>query len=237
MTLAMLGFPRSDPTPIFDAFRGNYSTELLTAAVTHFRLFERLKEGPHSFAALRAACGLGERGAHVLVTAMRAMNLLTRNANGELELSEQSREHLIPGTPFDVSGYIGLAADSVGVKEMIERLCTNTPAGAQDQTKGAAFIYREGIESAMESEASARHLTMMLAGRARNCAPALPHPPQVSCSELPLATAFMTLVHTTFVVLRGTSAMNTSLRPSFLPMFEANMTSFPSGDVVAKGVS
>ncbi len=175
MTLAKLGSPRTDPTPIFDAFRGNYSTELLTAAVTHFRLFERLKDGPRSFAALRAECGLGERGAHVLVTAMRALKLVTCNANGQLELTEQSREHLILGAPFDVSGYIGLAADSVGVKEMIERLCTNTPAGAKDETKGAAFIYREGIESAMEREASARHLTMMLAGRARNCAPALAH--------------------------------------------------------------
>src|SRR5260221_11288433 len=70
-------------------------------------------------------------------------------------------------------GYIGLAAEGAGLKEMIERLRTNTPAGAQDKTKGAAFIYREGIESAMETEASARHLTMMLAGRAKNCAPAL----------------------------------------------------------------
>ncbi len=175
MTPATLGFPRTDPTPIFDAFRGNYSTELLTAAVTHFKLFERLKDGPRSFEALRAECGLGERGALVLVTAMRALRLLTRKANGELELSEQAREHLILDASFDVSGYIGLAADSAGVKEMIERLCTNTPAGAKDKSKGAAFIYREGIESAMESEASARHLTMMLAGRARNCAPALAH--------------------------------------------------------------
>ncbi|HKC17788.1 MAG TPA: methyltransferase [Steroidobacteraceae bacterium] len=175
MTLATLGFPRTDPTPIFDAFRGNYSTELLTAAVTHFKLFERLKDGPRSFAALRAECGLGERGALVLVTAMRALKLLTRNADGALELSEYSREHLILGAPFDISGYIGLAAEGVGVKELIERLCTNTPAGASDKTKGAAFIYREGIESAMETEASARHLTMMLAGRAKNCAPALAH--------------------------------------------------------------
>jgi predicted O-methyltransferase YrrM len=175
MKLAALDFPRTDPTPIFDAFRGSYSTDLLTAAVTYFRVFERLKERTASFEALRTQCGLAERGAVVLFTALRALNLLSRNANGELELTEQAREHLIPGTPFDVSGYIGLAAESAGVKDMIERLRTNTPAGAQDKTKGAAFIYREGIESAMETEVSARHLTMMLAGRAKNCAPALAH--------------------------------------------------------------
>src|ERR1700704_809795 len=172
MNLAALNFPRTDPTPIFDAFRGNYSTDLLTAAVTYFRVFERLKDRAASFEALRTQCGLAERGAVVLFTALRALNLLTRNANGELELTEQAREHLLPGAPFDVSGYIGLAAESAGVKAMIERLRTNAPAGAQDKTKGAAFIYREGIESAMETEASARHLTMMLAGRAKNCPPA-----------------------------------------------------------------
>jgi SAM-dependent methyltransferase len=175
MNRSALEFPQTDPTPIFDAFRGNFSTELLTAAVAHFNVFERLRDGSRSFETLRAGCGLAERGAVVLFTVLRALNLLTRTAGGEMELTAQSREHLIPGAPFDVSAYIGLAAESPGVKDMVERLRTNTPAGAADANKGAAFIYREGIESAMETEASARHLTMMLAGRARNCAPALAH--------------------------------------------------------------
>ena len=80
-----------------------------------------------------------------------------------------------PGGPFDVSDYIGLAADSPGVKEMVERLRTNRPAGASSPDTGAAFIYREGIESAMEQEASARRLTLALAGRgprtSRRCWP------------------------------------------------------------------
>ena len=175
MTRSALSSPQTDPTPIFDAFRGNYSTELLTAAVAHFKIFERLKEGPRSFEALRTQCGLAERPAVVLITALRAMKLLTRDANGRLSLTEQSREHLIPGALFHVSGYIDLAEESPGVKDMVERLRTNTPAGATNATQGAAFIYREGIESAMETAVSARHLTLMLAGRARNCAPALAH--------------------------------------------------------------
>jgi ubiquinone/menaquinone biosynthesis C-methylase UbiE len=183
MKRSALSFPRTDPTPIFDAFRGNFSTELLTAAVAYFNVFEQLRDGPRSFEALRARCGLAERAAVVLFTVLRALNLLARNAGGELELTAQSREHLIPGAPFDVSGYIGLAAESPGVKDMVERLRTNTPAGAADANKGAAFIYREGIESAMETEASARHLTMMLAGRARNCAPALAHSVPLSAAR------------------------------------------------------
>ena len=78
----------------------------------------------------------------------------------------------MPGGPFDVSDYVGLAAESPGVRELVERLRSNRPAGAREE-KGAAFIYREGIESAMEREATARHLTLALAGRAKNVAPLL----------------------------------------------------------------
>jgi predicted O-methyltransferase YrrM len=70
-----------------------------------------------------------------------------------------------------VSDYVGLAANNPGVVDMVERLRTNRPAGAK--TGGAAFIYRDGIESAMETEASARRLTLALAGRAKNVAPVL----------------------------------------------------------------
>jgi hypothetical protein len=56
---------------------------------------------------------------------------------------------------------------------MVERLRSNRPAGAKADEPGAAFIYREGIESAMETEASARRLTLALAGRAKNVAPVL----------------------------------------------------------------
>lgn len=130
MPLSALEFPHLDPTPIFDAFRGNFSTELLAAAVIRFRLFDRLKHGPKSFAVLRNECALSERAAVVLFTAMRAMQLVETNSRGELELTPLSREHLVGGAPFDVSDYIELGADSPGVKEMVQRLRTDTPAGA-----------------------------------------------------------------------------------------------------------
>ncbi|MCE9533783.1 MAG: methyltransferase domain-containing protein [Planctomycetes bacterium] len=162
--------PEIDPTPIFEHFRGNHGTELLTAAVKEFRLFERLASGPRSEAEFRRELGLAERPAVVLFTAMKAMGLLVRDSAGRLDLTPLSREHLVPGTSFDVSNYVGLAAEAPGVKEMIVRLKTNKPAGAADE-KGTAFIYREGHESAMEREADARWLTLALAGRAKNVAP------------------------------------------------------------------
>lgn len=173
MTPTPLAPPRTDPSPIFELFRGSYGTELLTAAVAHFDLFGRLAAGPLPPEELRAALGLAERPAVVLVTALRAMGLLVADGRGWLVLSELAREHLLPGGELDVSGYVGLAADSPGVREMVARLRTNRPAGAAADEPGAAFIYREGIESAMEREASARSLTLALAGRARNVAPVL----------------------------------------------------------------
>jgi hypothetical protein len=165
--------PRTDPTPIFEVFRGNHGTELLTAAVAYLGVFSRLAEGPRSFEALRQALGLAERPTRVLVTALRAFGLVIKDPEGRLDLSDLAREHLVPGAAFDVGGYVGLAADSPGVVEMVERLRTNRPAGAEKDEPGAAFIFREGIESAMEQEATARELTLALAGRAKNVAPIL----------------------------------------------------------------
>jgi SAM-dependent methyltransferase len=164
--------PPVDPTPIFETFRGNHATELLTAAVAHLNVFGRLAARPMIADDVRRELGLAERPAVVLLTALRAMGLLVADEQGRLGMTPLAREHLVPGGPFDVSDYVGLAADSPGVREMVERLRTNRPAGASDE-KGAAFIYREGIESAMEREATARHLTLALAGRAKNVAPVL----------------------------------------------------------------
>ena len=49
---------------------------------------------------------------------------------------------------ISLCAYVGLAADSPGVREMVERLRSNQPAGSKPDQAGAAFIYREGIESA-----------------------------------------------------------------------------------------
>src|SRR5206468_1304901 len=109
---APLTIPQTDPTPIFEYFRGSYGTELLTAAVVEFDVFRRLAEKSQTFDELRAAIGLQQRPAVVLLTALRAMGLLATDADGRLSLTPLSREHLVPRHEFDVSGYIGLAADS-----------------------------------------------------------------------------------------------------------------------------
>jgi len=167
-----LAIPVVDPTPIFELFRGNYANELLTCAAGPMKLFDRLADGPKTQAELQRELNLADRPAAVLFTAMRAMDLLTPDAGGRLDLTPLSREHLLSGGPFEVSDYIGLAREAPGVVEMHRRLTDNRPAGTDDD-RGAAFIFREGLDSAMERETSARHLTLALAGRAKNVAPHL----------------------------------------------------------------
>lgn len=162
--------PTTDPTPIFEFFRGSYTTELLAAAVAHFNLFGRLALQPMTLAELGKSLELADRPTVVLTTALRAFGLLSMDTNQRMHLTDQAREHLLPGGPFDVGDYIGLAANSPGVVATVERLRTNRPA---EHSSGVAFIYREGVASAMEDEAAARHFTLALAGRAKNVAPVL----------------------------------------------------------------
>lgn len=181
MINSALDRPATDPTPIFEQFRGSYGTELLTAAVAHFGVFARLEAESKPAEQLAAEMQLAERPAVVLFTALRAMQLLEVDRAGLLTLSAIAKEHLAPGEPFFVGDYIGLAADAPGEVGMVERLRLNKPFGADSvqgnadrpNAGGTVFIYREGTPSAMEAEDSARRLTLALAGRAKNVAPAL----------------------------------------------------------------
>jgi SAM-dependent methyltransferase len=164
--------PQTDPTPIVELFRGNYATELLTAAVSHFDVFARLARRAMTLEELGAEAGLSRRPAVVLVTALRAMKLLELDGQGRLTLTPVAREHLVPGEPFYFGDYVGLRADAPGTLGMVERLRTNRPAGYRPE-ETSAFIYKKGEESVMEEEATARRLTLGLAGRARNVAPVL----------------------------------------------------------------
>jgi predicted O-methyltransferase YrrM len=165
--------PRLDPTPIFEFYRAGYGSELLVAAVLHLQVVDAFFDGPLTPEELRAILELAPRPASVVLTTLRAFGLIVADGQGKLDLSELAREHLLAGSPFSICGYLGLSADSPGVRAMVERLRTNRPAGTASDEPGAAFIYRSGIRSAMENDESARRLTLALAGRARNVAPVL----------------------------------------------------------------
>lgn len=165
--------PPTDPSPLVELCRGSYATELLTAAVAHLRLFSTLAAKPMTFEAIQKAIDLEARPANVLIVAMRAMGLIDATIDDQLDLSPLARQHLVPGGDFYMGDYVGLAAESPGVLAMVERLRTNRPAAAKESDPGAAYIFRAGTESAMDHDDSARRLTLALAGRAKNVAPAL----------------------------------------------------------------
>jgi predicted O-methyltransferase YrrM len=169
MTRSALERPAIEPTPIFELFRGSYATELLTAAVAHFDVFERLAVEAKSAAVLAAEIGLAARPAVVLFTALRAMQLLATDGAGKFALTPIAREHLLRAAPFFVGDYVGLAAQAPGVVHMAKLLRNNGP----ERREETAFIFRSAADASMEAEASARHLTLALAGRAKNVAPFL----------------------------------------------------------------
>lgn len=172
MPLSAITIPTTDPTSIFEYFRGNLGTELLVAAIAEFKLFDEVGRQLLDRDTLRHILHLEERPFVVLTTAMRAMGLLHVDSEGRYGLTATAEEHLRTGEPFYMGDYCSLAAASPGVQEMILRLRTNKPAGSEKK-EGAAFIYKAGLESAMEQEATARFLTLALAGRAKNVAPYL----------------------------------------------------------------
>ena len=144
--------------------------------MAHLGFFRQLGMGEMEEEALRVRMELGKRGFVVLTTALKAMGLVREERAGWLALTPLSREHLVPGAPFDVSGYLGLGANNPSVLAMVERLRSNRPSGANTHTAGdpgTTHTFRDGVPSALDAEASARDSTLCLAGRARNVAPYL----------------------------------------------------------------
>ncbi len=164
--------PKIDPAPIFELFRGNYATELLTAAVVHFNLFEEISTDQVGSETLRTKLGFEKRAWNVLITGLKASGLLLEN-KGKLSLSEIAKSTLLKDSRHSIAAYIGLSAQAPGVLEMVNRLRVSTPIHADKPDVGAAFIFREGLDSAMDKTESAMNLTLSLAGRAMNVAPVL----------------------------------------------------------------
>ena len=81
-------FPETDPTPIFELFRGSHATEILVAAVCHLKVFDRMADGPLGWTELKEHTGLSERPMVVLLTALQAMGLLEKDDSGNEDSAE-----------------------------------------------------------------------------------------------------------------------------------------------------
>ena len=100
-----------------------------------------------SFESLRQKLQLERRPAVVLLTALRAMKLVDADASGVHGLTTLGKQHLVRESEFFVGDYLGLAAQSPGVLEMVARLRKNRPAQAKlpDSGFGIYFSRRPAI--------------------------------------------------------------------------------------------
>lgn len=159
--------PVYDPTPLLDTFRASHLTSLVTAAVAHFDIGAVLAPGSLLFSALCHRLKLEERPAIVLLTALRSIGLIDVDGP-RISLTPAGREKLDPGSPFRLTGYLGLGLYSADTRHMIDCLLRDQPAGE------VSFVYYEdGGPSALDDEATAGVLTRAMADRARNVAPVL----------------------------------------------------------------
>ena len=166
-----LHIPQTDPTPLFEYFNANFGNKILVAAISkkHLNVFEHLTNASLTREQLRKKLKLAERPMHVVVTSLKAFGLLREDHDMRLEPTELAREHLVPGSEFDVTDYLDLAEDARGVKDLVRGLTMNEPA---DEGQGAAYIGGGSVEkSGMENDAKkAAWWTERLAGRAKNTA-------------------------------------------------------------------
>ncbi len=176
----MQNVPLFDPTPLLDAFRASHLSTLLTAAIGHYDVGPLLAAEPHSFDRLRRALNLAERPAIVLFTALRAAGLIDVHGQ-ELSLTPFGREKLDPNSPFCLSGYLGLGVYSADVRNMIDCLRRDHPAGE------VSFVYHDDAgPSVLDDEKTAGVLTRAMADRARNIAPILANNLDLSNAKLML---------------------------------------------------
>ena len=98
MALSCTQPPQTDPTPIFEIFRGNHATELLAAAVAPpGRLPPSSPSGRITFDELRSRLELGRSPRQRACHRPAAMGLIDRRTDGRLDLTPVAREHLVPG--------------------------------------------------------------------------------------------------------------------------------------------
>lgn len=163
----MLSSAQFDPAPITRQLRAMYGSRLLIAAVHHLHVFETLGDQSLSLSELSSQLHISERPAMVLFPALCAMDLLQCDENGELTITDLGRYATQTHTP-NLTGYIGLEKEDLGVVDMALRLRNDGPLEASE---GISYV-KEGEEpSPMDDADLSRYFTLALAGRARYLSP------------------------------------------------------------------
>ena len=163
----MLNVVHLDLAPITRHLRAMFGSRLFIAAVHHLHVFEELNAGPLSLVDLSTRLQLNERPAMVLFPALCAMELLDYDESGRLRITELGRYVTQDHSP-NLTGYVGLEKDDLGVVEMAVRLKNDGPL---DAPEGISFVKEGEGPSPMDDPELSRKFTLGLAGRARHLSP------------------------------------------------------------------
>jgi len=120
--------PRTDPTSILRYRDGIYAVDLLTAAITEFRLFDQISAQPMTLGGLCQYYGWAERPADVLVTLCKAAGYLWEGDGGMLNLTDTAREHLVAESPWNLSSYFASLRNRPVVADFVRVLASGKPA-------------------------------------------------------------------------------------------------------------
>jgi SAM-dependent methyltransferase len=142
--------PDTDPTPLYRLRDSLYAGDLLAAAVVRLGLFTWLADNPSDEAAVCRALSLHPRPADVLLTLCVARGLL-RCEDGVFHVTALAREHLVAGSPWNLTPYFESLRDRPAISEFLDVLRTGKP--------GAWASHQKPWAAAMEDEAFAERFT------------------------------------------------------------------------------
>lgn len=151
-TLDLTAAPATDPLPIYRYRDGLYAVDLITAALVHLDFFSWLSGNPSDLEGVCGHFGVAERPADVMLTLFAANGFVT-NSRGVFHLTDMAREHLVEGSPWNLTPYFASLHNRPIARDFLEVLKTDKPAGWSGDK--AAFDWHK----AMEQDDFARNFT------------------------------------------------------------------------------
>lgn len=201
----------TQPADLVGMVDGMYASDLLAAVVTEFDLFTWIeKRSSSTVAKIASELGLDERAVDVTVTYLVAAGLLTRRADGAVEVGAVAREHLVAGCPgVDLRLYFGMARERPGCRELVDVLRTGEPAPFGSAKGGDEWLAR------MRTTSFANQFSAGMDARGRFLAPAL-------------ATAIQDLGYRRVLDLGGSTGTYSCALVDAVPGSEATVLELPT---------
>ena len=139
----LLDEPATDPLPLYRERDGIVAVDLLGAAIAHLDFFTWLAEHPSTPGAMCVHFDIHARPADVMLTLFTAMGLVT-TSGGVFHLTLRAREHLVAGSPWNLTPYYVSMKDRPQTLDMLKVLRTGKPAnwGSYDPQAWAQAMER-----------------------------------------------------------------------------------------------